>query len=113
MLAVGFQFGSIIVGLALLLNAFGVIYGGQRMSQLADDANTRRDVFGTLLHKVEQIDTAVNGKPPGGQSMVSQVQDMHDEKFPDQKLPEPAILPLVTKLASQVEAIQAKLDALS
>jgi hypothetical protein len=35
-----------------------------------------------IAQAVRQIDSAVNGKPPGATTLVSQVQDLTDQAFP-------------------------------
>ena len=48
---------------------------------------------------VKQVDAAVNGKPPGSTTMVSQVQDMHDKTFPEpQPINGAAILPTLKRM---------------
>lgn len=50
--------------------------------------------------KVDQVGHAVNGKPPGATTLVSQVQDLTNKAFPPQ---EDAILPLLRRIAAAVE----------
>ena len=54
--------------------------------------------------KVDQIDHAVNGKPPGATTMVSQVQQLHDDKFPSPN--GDAVLPLLRQVAADVAALK-------
>lgn len=49
---------------------------------------------------VRQIDSAVNGKPPGDAPMVQQVQDLHDQIPPRE--PEEAVIPLLKKMSSDI-----------
>ena len=53
-----------------------------------------------VAKKVTQIDAAVNGKTPGEQPMVSQVQDLHNAIEPPP--PPVAILPLVQQIHSRL-----------
>jgi len=51
---------------------------------------------------VKQIDAAVNGKPPGATTMVSQVQDMHDRLPPVTN--GDAVLPMLRTILAKMEA---------
>lgn len=53
-----------------------------------------------IARRVQQIDTAVNGKPEGGATMVSQVQDLHDAAVLSPT--PPAILPLVQQIHAAI-----------
>lgn len=48
---------------------------------------------------VKEVDRAVNGKPPGGTTLVSQVQDMTDAAGKS----EDAVLPLLRRIAAALE----------
>ena len=60
---------ALITALAVLIAACGSIYISIRTTR------TVKQTHGM----VTQIDRAVNGQPPGGQTMVSQVADLHKE----------------------------------
>jgi hypothetical protein len=54
----------------------------------------------TVETKVDLVSHAVNGKPPGATTLVSQVQDLTNKAFPPE---EDAILPLLRRIAAGVE----------
>lgn len=68
-------------------------------------AQARRMVESTHA-MVVQVDRAVNGKPMGEETMVAQVQDLHDRE-PAQEDAD-AVLPLLRQLASDVAALKAQ-----
>lgn len=88
-------------GIAAVITAVGVLVAALAAAYVSV-LNTRRIKATEVM--VKQIDNAVNGKPPGASTMVSQVQDLHNQ------LPQPvtdlAVLPLLRKVAEDLEAIK-------
>lgn len=79
---------------AVLTAAAGLVAAVTALVSVLRNGKTARDTHGM----VKQIDSAVNGKPPGGTTMVSQVQEMHDQAFPAPVENGDAVLPTLRRL---------------
>lgn len=86
-------------GLAALITAIAVLVAA--ISGAYVSIRTTRTVKETHA-KVAQIDAAVNGKRPGETTMVSQVQDLHDQLPAKQE----AILPMLKRLIADVDELK-------
>lgn len=87
-----------LAALGVLLTGAGSIYTAIRTGR------TQRTVQATHV-TVREIDRAVNGKPPGATTMVSQVQDLHDEQFPAPQTNGAAILPTLARMEEQLATL--------
>ena len=104
-----------LTGVALIITQIAALVTALRSAKVQrgialDQAVMHTDQ--TAMHaKVTQIDTAVNGKAPGETTMVSQVQDLHDNQFPaptNTNSNSDALLPLLRKVADKVNALEAR-----
>lgn len=92
-------------GTALLAGAtFTSVF---RNSKKIDSAHKKLDVQGA---QITQVDAAVNGKPPGETTMVSQVQDIHDKQFPLPVENGDAVLPRLQRIEALLRAQEARAE---
>lgn len=84
-------------GIVAVLGAIAIIIQNWRIHVVTKDTNV----------KAKEIDRAVNGKAAGATTMVSQVQDMHDDTFPlaltADEIDSAAVLPLLRRIATKLE----------
>lgn len=93
-----------LVGFAAVITALGLLVGAVAAAYVT--VRTSRSVK-SIEAKVTQIDHAVNGKPSGAVPMVQQVEELHNETFPDKATAEPdAVLPLLRRVAADVATLK-------
>jgi len=104
----GTDVAAIIGAIALLVTSIGglivSVRSSRRVAEVKVAVDENRLTVNDTHAMVTQVDAAVNGKPPGATTMVSQVQDLHDETFPRVDENGDALLPLVRRLVVQMEA---------
>ena len=93
--------GALLLGVAGLIGSLAAAY-----STVTTDRRSKATLSTVKATAVQvgQIDNAVNGKPPGATTMVAQVQELHDDKFPPPN--GDALLPLLRKVAADVAALK-------
>ena len=89
-------------GIAAVITAAGVFIAACAAAYVT--VRTSRTVKETHA-MVKQVDAAVNGKPPGATTMVAQIQQLHDDKFPPPEETD-ALLPLLRKVAADVASLK-------
>lgn len=102
----GGDISEILVAAAAVIGASGTFYSTVKNSRQIEKVH---GIAAEMAPKVTQIDAAVNGKPPGETTMVSQVQDLHDQ-IPAPVPPvedQDAVLPLLKKVLAELEEIRA------
>ena len=91
MIASSVDWGALATAVAACVAAIGTYFNGRR---------------GKATHGlVVEVDKAVNGKPPGDQTMVSQVQDLHDDRTSTPV--SGGIRPMLEQLTADVGALTA------
>lgn len=87
-------------GIAAVITAIGVLVAALGSTYInIKSTKTIKATHGM----VKEIDTAVNGRKPGQTTMVSQVQDLHDDRLP---VEHDAILPMLRRLIIEMEAMK-------
>ncbi len=89
--------GDVLLGIAAIIAALA--------AAVTALANTRR--LKRVHDTVNQIDGAVNGKPPGEVTLQRQVQDLHDQ-IPQQRpdIDDVGVLPLLREVALALQRLE-------
>ena len=112
----GTDVAAILGGLGILLSSVGAFIVSLRSSKRVAEVKAvvveNRQTTNDTHAMVQQVDAAVNGKPPGATTMVQQVQDLTNQAFPQPEFTNgDALLPLVRRLVIQMESHIAKAEA--
>ncbi len=99
---------SDLAGIAAVVTATAVLIAAGASAYVTVKSTRTIKQTNAMVH---QIDAAVNGKPPGSTTMVDQVQALTNQAFPKEEVNGDAMLPLLRKLANDVDELKRAVKA--